>query len=428
MILSEFTQVFDVFSHSNNPKLDAAGYLIWDRKPGVSVQVKRNIIASTAVAPSLLSKVDGTRFFAAPGPRRGRHDRHGRSGTARERASIQSRQAKPEPVRRRKCLPEPVGAAPGPRSRLTSSLRDERGEKVWAVARRARARTLATLHSRRRRRERSAAGRPDSVRSERTVLARTSAACGHRRAASAPRGGADVTRDDGSMTGLMVRPNVFSIYPSDEEAGRTEAAHAGTTDIAAPHVVEVLAYVPDARALPGDISMLLDNCTAIVVLHLLELTVPSRARQRPCIIVVVNKSEMTLMKRHWMQKICRITAWLLAIAIIVLSLVPPSYRPTTDASHSVEHFAIFLGIGFAAGFGYPGRPFVLAAWLMVFCGAIEVTQLWVPGRHARLNDLIVDIAAALIGLSVTFVVMRLSTARQVTGPAAEMAATRHPNT
>jgi VanZ family protein len=170
--------------------------------------------------------------------------------------------------------------------------------------------------------------------------------------------------------------------------------------------------------------MLLDNCTPIVVLHLLD--VPSRKRQRPCTIPVVNKSEMTLMKCHWMQKFCRITSWLLAVAIIVLSLVPPSYRPTTDASQSVEHFAIFLGIGFAAGFGYPGRPFVLAASLMVFCGAIEFVQLWVPGRHARLNDFIVDIAAALIGLSVTFVVMRL--ARQVTGPTAGMPATRHPNT
>ena len=116
-----------------------------------------------------------------------------------------------------------------------------------------------------------------------------------------------------------------------------------------------------------------------------------------------------------MQKVCQITSWLLAAAIVVLSVVPPSYRPTTDPSQSVEHFAIFLGNGFAIGFGYPNRPIAIAIAAAIFCGAIEVTQLWVPGRHARLNDFIVDVAGTLIGLSVTFVAMRLSTARQVTG-------------
>jgi VanZ family protein len=137
---------------------------------------------------------------------------------------------------------------------------------------------------------------------------------------------------------------------------------------------------------------------------------------------------MTFMKRHWMQKVCQVTSWLLATAIVVLSFVPPSYRPTTDASQSVEHFAIFLGNGFAIGFGYPDRPFAIALATAMFCGAIEVTQLWVPGRHARLNDFIVDAAAALIGLSVTLVVMKLNTARQATGRVAGLPATRHPNT
>ena len=98
-------------------------------------------------------------------------------------------------------------------------------------------------------------------------------------------------------------------------------------------------------------------------------------------------------------------SWLLAVAIVVLSLVPPSYRPTTDAAPSVEHFAIFLANGFAVGFGYPDRPFVLAISLVMFCGAIELSQLWIPGRHARLNDFIVDLAAALIGLGVSSVAL-----------------------
>ena len=45
--------------------------------------------------------------------------------------------------------------------------------------------------------------------------------------------------------------------------------------------------------------------------------------------------------RNYVQKVWQVAACLLAIAIVVLSLVPPSHRPITDASHNAEHFAIF---------------------------------------------------------------------------------------
>jgi hypothetical protein len=81
---------------------------------------------------------------------------------------------------------------------------------------------------------------------------------------------------------------------------------------------------------------------------------------------------MILLMGRWLQKICRASAWLLALAIVVLSLVPPSYRPITEASHNIEHLAIFLTTGFAFCVAYPDRPFALATGLVIFCGAIEL--------------------------------------------------------
>ena len=112
--------------------------------------------------------------------------------------------------------------------------------------------------------------------------------------------------------------------------------------------------------------------------------------------------------RNYVQKVWQVAAWLLAIAIVVLSLVPPSHRPITDASHNVEHFAIFWAIGFAFGAGYPGRPLLLAIALTISCGAIEIAQQWVPGRHARVSDFIVDAAAGLIGLGIAYIATRVS--------------------
>jgi hypothetical protein len=56
----------------------------------------------------------------------------------------------------------------------------------------------------------------------------------------------------------------------------------------------------------------------------------------------------------------------LAFAIVVLSLVPPSHRPVTDASHYFEHLAIFLATGFAFGMAYPDKLFAWAARLILF--------------------------------------------------------------
>jgi hypothetical protein len=49
---------------------------------------------------------------------------------------------------------------------------------------------------------------------------------------------------------------------------------------------------------------------------------------------------MILWMGPWTQKICRASTWLLALAIVVLSLVPLSYA---CASHDVAHLAIFFG-------------------------------------------------------------------------------------
>jgi VanZ family protein len=84
--------------------------------------------------------------------------------------------------------------------------------------------------------------------------------------------------------------------------------------------------------------------------------------------------------------------------IVILSLVPPTLRPETSAPHSLEHFIVYAATGFTFGLGYKRRHDLVAILLVIFSGSIEIVQLFVPGRHARLNDLIIDIAAVCIGL------------------------------
>ena len=52
------------------------------------------------------------------------------------------------------------------------------------------------------------------------------------------------------------------------------------------------------------------------------------------------------------QWLVRTLTWLLTLAIVVLSLVPPSLRPITPLPHKGEHFVIFMMWGMAFGLGY----------------------------------------------------------------------------
>ena len=101
---------------------------------------------------------------------------------------------------------------------------------------------------------------------------------------------------------------------------------------------------------------------------------------------------------------------LLAVAIVVLSLSPPSARPTTGAAHGLEHLLIFVATGMAFGFGYPHRFGLLIIALPTFAAAIEVAQNWVPGRHARMSDFLVDAAASCVGVGLSYAFARLKAA------------------
>jgi VanZ family protein len=104
-----------------------------------------------------------------------------------------------------------------------------------------------------------------------------------------------------------------------------------------------------------------------------------------------------------MLRSARIIAWVLVFILTLLSVVPPWLRPTTNVSHNVEHFAALFVTGVAFGLGYSRRPVIVGLVLVFFCAAIEIVQLLVPGRHARLSDFIVDAVAATAGVAAAFV-------------------------
>jgi VanZ family protein len=102
-----------------------------------------------------------------------------------------------------------------------------------------------------------------------------------------------------------------------------------------------------------------------------------------------------------MTMLLRLFAWLLAAAVTFATLGPPQYRPHSNFGQDGEHALAFVLIGLAFGLAYPRNRLFTAGVAVVLIGVLELLQLWMPGRHARLEDFAVDAMAACAGFAIT---------------------------
>jgi VanZ family protein len=101
-----------------------------------------------------------------------------------------------------------------------------------------------------------------------------------------------------------------------------------------------------------------------------------------------------------MTIILRLFAWLLAAAVTFATLGPPRLRPHSDLSQDGEHALAFILVGLAFGLAYTRHRLLTAVIAVVMIGLLEILQFWAPGRHARLEDFVVDALTACAGLAV----------------------------
>jgi VanZ family protein len=109
-----------------------------------------------------------------------------------------------------------------------------------------------------------------------------------------------------------------------------------------------------------------------------------------------------------MTTLMRLFAWLLAAAVTFATLGPPAYRPHAAITHDGEHILAFVLVGLAFAAAYPRQRRLAAGLSVVSIGVLELLQLFVPGRHARLEDFVVDALAALVGFAIVSLITWLT--------------------
>ena len=101
-----------------------------------------------------------------------------------------------------------------------------------------------------------------------------------------------------------------------------------------------------------------------------------------------------------MKIVLRVSAWLLAAAVAFATLGPPSYRPHSTIGQDGEHALAFVLVGLAFGLAYGSHRLRTAAIAVILIGALEPAQFLAPGRHARLEDFVVDATTACVGFGI----------------------------
>ena len=101
-----------------------------------------------------------------------------------------------------------------------------------------------------------------------------------------------------------------------------------------------------------------------------------------------------------MSVLLKLFAWCLAAAVAFATLGPPGYRPhAATLGQGGEHALAFVLVGLAFGVAYTRKRWLTAAMVIGLTGLIEILQFLAPGRHARLEDFLVDALAAGAGLA-----------------------------
>ena len=104
--------------------------------------------------------------------------------------------------------------------------------------------------------------------------------------------------------------------------------------------------------------------------------------------------------------VARVLAWIGIIGIIILSVVPANERPTPGAAwfgelfgHIIEHVAAFALVAGAFAIGYRFSLFRLLTLAFLYCGGIELLQIPLPTRHARVSDFLINFAASVVAIT-----------------------------
>ena len=108
----------------------------------------------------------------------------------------------------------------------------------------------------------------------------------------------------------------------------------------------------------------------------------------------------------------KLAFWLFAALVALLSLLPLDYLPpqTFNIWDKAQHAGGFAALAILGHVAYPARAWRVAAWLLLYGGAIELAQSASGWRQGDLLDLTADAVGIAFGTSALAVFFRTRSA------------------
>jgi len=108
-------------------------------------------------------------------------------------------------------------------------------------------------------------------------------------------------------------------------------------------------------------------------------------------------------------RLCRKGFALCILTVTVLSLLPQAVMPKVGISDKLSHFIAYTAIAAFGLLGYRTAVLRIAIGVIGLGGAIEIAQIFVPGRSADIVDFVVDVVGVAAGLVLARALLRLWT-------------------
>jgi VanZ family protein len=109
-------------------------------------------------------------------------------------------------------------------------------------------------------------------------------------------------------------------------------------------------------------------------------------------------------------EILQVAGYLAVLLIGVLSLLPGALRPQTGVPGQFEHLIAYFGASVVLALHADSSPRWSVSLLLVpYAGGLELAQLFIPGRHARLSDFLFNSIGAALGAVVAIGISKIGT-------------------
>jgi VanZ family protein len=118
-------------------------------------------------------------------------------------------------------------------------------------------------------------------------------------------------------------------------------------------------------------------------------------------------TDMTHNRSRDVQRGIQLFALAALTGVVVLTIVPAAERPVTGLGQNLEHFLCFAAAGAVAAYAFDTALKTMLLGSVLFALALELAQIPLPTRHARLEDFIVDALGACVGILCARLCMRL---------------------